>query len=305
MSGRPDLSAWDIVQRGYGVCRDFAHVAIALNRTFNLPARYVTGHLPDIGFPDPENHMDFHAYAEVYVGGHWFTTDARFHVPRIGRITLSCGQDAVDGAFSTIYGGASLSYFQVWAYQVQRGTVGGGGPPRFFPPPRQSDLDCHGNSVLGGVSRSARRSPPPVRARPGVSGLEQRLDLGHRRDPLPLQRIHRRPHLNFRGTAQHCEPDALRQEVGATGSGDKQIERSVDRLLGRNEGQKGARHDRGASVAQTGIEGSPSPASVMMHSVASSRPAMEAAFCRAERVTFVGSTTPHFTRSSNSPVATL
>jgi len=130
-SGRTDLSAWDVVQRGYGVCRDFAHVAIALNRTFNLPARYVTGHLPDIGFPDPENHMDFHAYAEVYVGGHWFTTDARFHVPRIGRIKVSGGQDAVDGAFSTIFGGAALRSFQVWAYQVARGTVRVGDPLDF------------------------------------------------------------------------------------------------------------------------------------------------------------------------------
>lgn len=130
-SGRPDLSAWDVLQRGYGVCRDFAHLAIALNRTFNIPARYVTGHLPDIGFPDPENHMDFHAYAEVYLGGQWFTTDARFHVPRIGRIKVSCGQDAIDGAFSTIYGGANLSYFQVWAYQVPRDTVGVGDPLDF------------------------------------------------------------------------------------------------------------------------------------------------------------------------------
>jgi len=128
MSGQPDLSAWDVLQRGYGVCRDFAHLNVALNRTFNLPARYVTGHLPDIGFPDPGNHMDFHAYAEVNVGGHWFTTDARFHVPRIGRIKISCGQDAVDGAFSTIYGGATLSYFQVWAYQVPKGEVGVGDP---------------------------------------------------------------------------------------------------------------------------------------------------------------------------------
>jgi transglutaminase-like putative cysteine protease len=126
MSGSPDLSAWDVLQRGYGVCRDFAHLAVALNRTFNLPARYVTGHLPDIGFPDPENHMDFHAYAEVYVGGEWFTTDARFYVPRIGRIKIASGKDAVDGAFSTVYGGASLTHFQVWAYQVQRNTVGVG-----------------------------------------------------------------------------------------------------------------------------------------------------------------------------------
>jgi len=125
-SGSPDLSAWDVLRRGYGVCRDFAHLAIALNRAFSIPARYVTGHMPDIGFPDPENHMDFHAYAEVYLGGHWFTTDARFHVPRIGRVKVSCGQDAVDGAFSTIYGSAQLSYFQVWAYQVARGTVGVG-----------------------------------------------------------------------------------------------------------------------------------------------------------------------------------
>jgi transglutaminase-like putative cysteine protease len=131
MSGRTDISAWEILQRGYGVCRDFAHLVVALNRTFNLPARYVTGHLPDIGFPDPENHMDFHAYAEVYVGGHWFTTDARFHVPRIGRIKVSCGNDAVDGAFSTIFGGATLTFFQVWAYQVARGTVGVGDPLDF------------------------------------------------------------------------------------------------------------------------------------------------------------------------------
>jgi transglutaminase-like putative cysteine protease len=128
LSGRPDLSAWDVLQRGYGVCRDFAHLAIALNRCFNIPARYVTGHLPDIGWPDPENHMDFHAYAEVYLGGEWFTTDGRFHAPRIGRIKVACGQDAVDGAFSTIFGGATLTYFQVWAYQVAPGTVGVGDP---------------------------------------------------------------------------------------------------------------------------------------------------------------------------------
>lgn len=127
-SGRPDLSAGDVLQRGYGVCRDFAHLAIALNRTFNLPARYVTGHLPDIGFPDPQGHMDFHAYSEVYLGGQWMTSDARFHVPRIGRVKLSCGLDAVDGAFSTIYGGATLSYFEIWAYQVARGSVTVGDP---------------------------------------------------------------------------------------------------------------------------------------------------------------------------------
>ena len=128
LSGQSELSAWDILQRGYGVCRDFAHLAIALNRSFNLPARYVTGHLPDIGVVGPDSPMDFHAYAEVYVGGHWLTIDPRFHTPRIARLKIGCGADAVDGAFSTIFGGATLSYFEVWAYQVARGTVGVGDP---------------------------------------------------------------------------------------------------------------------------------------------------------------------------------
>lgn len=127
-SGRPDLSAWDFINRGYGVCRDFAHGMIALCRTFSLPARYVTGHLPDIGVPDPDGHMDFHAYAEVFLGGQWLTFDARFHVPRIGRVKVSSGLDAVDGAFSTIYGGADLTNFRVWAYQIERGTVSVGDP---------------------------------------------------------------------------------------------------------------------------------------------------------------------------------
>lgn len=131
LSGSPELSASDALQRGFGVCRDFAHLNVALNRTFNVPTRYVTGHLPDIGYPDPEGHMDFHAYAEVYLGGQWHTTDARFHVPRIGRIKISSGLDAIDGAFSTIYGGATLSYFNVWAYQIEKGTVSTGDPIDF------------------------------------------------------------------------------------------------------------------------------------------------------------------------------
>lgn len=127
-SGRPDLTAGDILARGYGVCRDFAHLAIALNRCFNLPARYVTAHMPDIGFPDEIGHMDFHAYAEVFIGGQWYISDPRFHVPRIGRVKIATGLDAVEGAFSTIYGGASLSHFEIWTYQIQRGSVNIGDP---------------------------------------------------------------------------------------------------------------------------------------------------------------------------------
>src|SRR6201999_3226225 len=65
-SGSPELSAHDVFQRRHGVCRDFAHLVVALCRALNLPARYVTGHLPDIGYIDPGSPMDFHAYAEIY-----------------------------------------------------------------------------------------------------------------------------------------------------------------------------------------------------------------------------------------------
>jgi transglutaminase-like putative cysteine protease len=127
-SGQPDISAWDVLQRRFGVCRDFAHTLVALCRCFNLPARYVSGHLPDIGYPDPDVHMDFHAYAEVFLGGAWQTFDARFNVPRIGRIKVSSGLDAVDGALSTTYGGVTLAWFEVWAYQVAHGSVTLGAP---------------------------------------------------------------------------------------------------------------------------------------------------------------------------------
>jgi transglutaminase-like putative cysteine protease len=128
MSGRSDLSASEVIGRRYGVCRDFAHAAIALCRAFNLPARYVTGHLPDIGCTDPGTPMDFHAYCEVYLGQDWLTFDARYNVPRIGRVKVAHGCDAVDGAFTTIFGQAALTYFSVWAYQVNPQQVAVGDP---------------------------------------------------------------------------------------------------------------------------------------------------------------------------------
>lgn len=128
LSGRSDLSASEVIERRYGVCRDFSHAAIALCRAFNLPARYVTGHLPDIGCVDPGTPMDFHAYLEVYLGQEWFTFDPRFNVPRIGRVKIAHGSDAVDGAFATIYGQAKLTHFEIWAYQVNPKDVSVGDP---------------------------------------------------------------------------------------------------------------------------------------------------------------------------------
>ena len=122
-AGSPHTAASQILAQGYGVCRDFAHLAIALSRCFNVPTRYVTGYVPDVGCWDPGSPMDFHAYMQVYVGHRWYTFDARFNEPRIGRINIACGLDAVDCAFSTLFGPASLSSFFVWAYQVDPAEV--------------------------------------------------------------------------------------------------------------------------------------------------------------------------------------
>ncbi|HEY8966425.1 MAG TPA: transglutaminase family protein [Candidatus Methylacidiphilales bacterium] len=127
-AGRPDIAASEVIAQRFGVCRDFAHAGIALCRAFNLPARYVVGHLPDIGCVDPGTPMDFHAYFEVYLGGTWCTFDARFNTPRIGRIKVAQGLDAVDGAFSTSFGQATLAWFEVWAYQVDPRLVAVGDP---------------------------------------------------------------------------------------------------------------------------------------------------------------------------------
>jgi transglutaminase-like putative cysteine protease len=126
--GSPYTSASEVIAQGFGVCRDFAHTAIALCRCFNMPARYVTGHLPDVAFQDSGSPMDFHAYFQVYIGHRWHTLDARFNVPRVGRIQIACGLDAVDGAFSTLYGAANLASFIVWAYQIDPVEVRPGDP---------------------------------------------------------------------------------------------------------------------------------------------------------------------------------
>src|SRR5580658_2529270 len=97
-----------------GVCRDFAHLAIALCRCMNIPARYCTGYLGDIGVAPAAAPMDFAGCMEVYLGGQWHVFDPRNNVRRIGRITLARGRDAGDVAISTAFGPASLQLFKVW-----------------------------------------------------------------------------------------------------------------------------------------------------------------------------------------------
>jgi len=116
---RPDKTAWNAYQEQVGVCRDFAHLAITLCRCMNIPARYCTGYLGDIGIPPVDAPMDFSAWFDVYVDGEWYTYDARHNRPRIGRILMARGRDATDTALTTAFGPAKLTSFQVHTEEVQ------------------------------------------------------------------------------------------------------------------------------------------------------------------------------------------
>ena len=96
-----------------GVCRDYAHLAVTLCRAMNIPARYCTGYLGDIGVPPVDAPMDFSAWFEVFLEGRWYTFDARHNAPRIGRVLLARGRDATDVAISTAFGTALLAGFKV------------------------------------------------------------------------------------------------------------------------------------------------------------------------------------------------
>jgi transglutaminase-like putative cysteine protease len=115
---RPDKTAWDAHHEQLGVCRDYAHLAITLCRCMNIPARYCTGYLGDIGVPKDPASMDFSAWFEVYLSGAWHTLDARHNKPRIGRIVMARGRDATDTAISTAFGSAKLIDFQVITEEV-------------------------------------------------------------------------------------------------------------------------------------------------------------------------------------------
>lgn len=109
---RPTKSAYDVYQEKTGVCRDYTHLAVAFCRCMNIPARYCTGYLGDIGVPFKPP-MDFSAWFEVYLGGRWHTFDARNNIPRIGRILMGRGRDATDVAITQTFGPAILTQFDV------------------------------------------------------------------------------------------------------------------------------------------------------------------------------------------------
>jgi transglutaminase-like putative cysteine protease len=124
----PTKTAWDVHNEGRGVCRDFAHLAITLCRCMNVPARYCTGYLGDIGVPPEPDPMDFSAWFEVYLSDRWYTFDARHNVPRIGRILMARGRDATDVAITTSFGPNTLAGFKVITDEVPAQAAVAGAP---------------------------------------------------------------------------------------------------------------------------------------------------------------------------------
>jgi transglutaminase-like putative cysteine protease len=114
---RPTKSALDVYTERIGVCRDFQHLAVTFCRAMNIPARYATGYLGDIGVPFG-GPMDFSAWFEVYLENRWWTFDARHNKPRIGRVLMAVGRDASDVAITTSFGQADLRHFSVVTDEV-------------------------------------------------------------------------------------------------------------------------------------------------------------------------------------------
>ena len=115
---RPTMTAWEAFHEGKGVCRDYAHLAITFCRCMNIPARYCTGYLGDIGMPPPYGPMDFAGWFEAYLGGQWYTFDARNNMPRIGRVLIAQGRDAGDVPITHTFGPNTLVSFKVWTDEV-------------------------------------------------------------------------------------------------------------------------------------------------------------------------------------------
>jgi transglutaminase-like putative cysteine protease len=113
-------SAHDVYEQRAGVCRDFAHLALTFCRCMNIPARYCTGYLGDIGVPPDPAPMDFSGWFEVYLSGQWYTFDARHNKPRAGRILMGTGRDAADVALTTSFGRMDLVKFSVISDEVKK-----------------------------------------------------------------------------------------------------------------------------------------------------------------------------------------
>ena len=160
--GRPDKTAHDVLKEKTGVCRDFAHLGVALCRAMNIPARYASGYLGDIGVADT-GFDDFCAWFEVFLGGGWHTVDPRYNTPRIGRILMVRGTDASDVAMITSFGAYELQSFRVWSTEL---------------------TDCPGP---GEIDAMLRTRPIWRLVGPDFGPVNQDDSNYQRRDPAPLE----------------------------------------------------------------------------------------------------------------------
>jgi transglutaminase-like putative cysteine protease len=115
---RPTKTAWQAYNEKQGVCRDYAHLAVAFCRCLNIPARYCTGYLSDIGETGPFSAMDFAGWFEAYLGGQWHMFDPRNNKPRKGRVLIARGRDATDVAITNTFGPNTLQKFTVWTDEI-------------------------------------------------------------------------------------------------------------------------------------------------------------------------------------------
>lgn len=120
---RPTKSAWDAHEERVGVCRDYAHLAVALCRCMNIPARYCTGYMGDMDLPAIVGDMDFSAWFEAYLGGRWYVFDARHNYPRKGRILMARGRDATDVALTNTFGPTQLTRFNIYTDEDRLGMI--------------------------------------------------------------------------------------------------------------------------------------------------------------------------------------
>ena len=116
---RATRTAWEAFQEGKGVCRDYAHLAVAFCRCMNIPARYCTGYLGDMGTEPPYGPGDFAGWFEAYIGGRWQLFDPRNNVPRVGRVLIAQGRDASDVPITLTFGPNTLVSFKVWTDEVE------------------------------------------------------------------------------------------------------------------------------------------------------------------------------------------
>jgi transglutaminase-like putative cysteine protease len=132
----PSKSAYDVYRERTGVCRDLNHLALTFCRCLGIPARYATGYLGDIGVPPSPSPMDFSGWFEAYLGGRWHTFDARHNTPRVGRVLMARGRDAVDVAFTTSFGPTMLEKFIVYTDEVPE-------PQLAWRRRSEADVPCH------------------------------------------------------------------------------------------------------------------------------------------------------------------